>query len=287
MKNRTYSKEEIASLLERAAELHAQEAKSTSDKPGLTLPEIETIASESGIDPLLVRQAASEMSGPLRASLLQTKETTATHNLVERIIPGTLHPHVWEDIVMELRHRFDTDMGKMMGAPDYGIGTTEKIGRSVEWKHTSLSGIETRALIRPRGDKLHLRLSQRVGWGSSIAESITYGAIAAFIAAGIAGGVSDSGLIGIIVAVAALAAFVPLINWADIAWRKKKHRELDSLGDRISNMLILAENDPIPESETIDLEDYTSQKINGGLLEPEQDSEKSESKAQKKRTSTS
>lgn len=283
MKERTYSKDEIAALLERAAELHAQSAKSTNNKPGLTLSEIEEIATESGIDPLLIRQAATEMSGAPKASRLQTKNRNATHNFVERIIPGTLHPDLWEDIVMELRHRFDSDMGKMMGTPEYGVSTTEQIGRSVEWKHTSMSGIETRVLIRPRGNKLHLRIGQRVGWGSTLAESITYGAVLAFLVAGIAGGVTDSGLIGIITIIATLAAAIPLIHWADTAWRKKKHREIDSLADRISNMLILSENEYDAEEEAIPLEDYTRDKNDEKVIDLEEDTlDGSESGPQKK-----
>ena len=221
MKERTYSKEEIAALLERAAELHALEANSITDKPGLTLSEIEQVASDSGIDPLLVRQAATEMSGAPRVSSLKTKDTTATHNIVERIIPGSLPPDVWEDIVFELRHRFDSDMNKMMGGAD---STTEQIGRSVQWKHRSMSGIETRVLIRPRGNKLHLILRQMVGWGGSWAESITYGSIIAFLASAFSGGPTESVLIGSIVLCCHARRFYSL----DLLGRSKMEREKTS-----------------------------------------------------------
>ena len=283
MKERTYSKEEIAALLERAAELHALEANSITDKPGLTLSEIEEIASDSGIDPLLVRQAATEISGAPRVSSLKTKDTTATHNIVERIIPGSLPPDVWEDIVFELRHRYENDLNKMMGGSD---STTEQIGRSVQWKHTSVSGIETRVLIRPRGNKLHLILRQMVGWGGSWAESITYGSILAFLAGAFSGGPTDSVLIGSIVLIATLAIAIPLIYWADQTWRKKKHRELDGLADRISNMIILAEDDPEEEAETVSEpiseaefapseQEQAASRIDDTLLEPDKETEES------------
>ena len=276
MKERTYTKEEIEALLERAAELHAQEAKSTNDKPGLTLSEIEDVAAESGIDPLLVRQAATEMSGAPRASSLKTRETTATHNVVERIIPGTLKPEAWEDIVLDLRNRYDSAFGKMMGAQD---STTEQIGRSVQWRHMSTSGIETNVLIRPRGDKLHLILRQRVGWGGSIAESITYGTTLAFLAGIFSGGPTSNGMLGVIVALATLAASIPLIYWADQAWRKKMHRDLDSLADNISNILILSQTDAASDSEAIPLEEYAAGRIDESLFEddetPDQERESS------------
>ena len=296
MKERTYSKEEIAALLERAAELHALEANSITDKPGLTLSEIEEVASDSGIDPLLVRQAATEMSGAPRVSSLKTKDTTATHNIVERIIPGSLPPDVWEDIVFELRHRFENDMNKMMGGSD---STTEQIGRSVQWKYTSISGIETRVLIRPRGNKLHLILRQMVGWGGSWAESITYGSIIAFLASTFSGGFSESVLIGSIVLVATLAVAIPLIYWADQTWRQKKHRELDGLADRIANMIILAEDEPEGESEstveTVSKSEFapsekeqSASRIDDTLLEPEKElEESSDSSSQKSKARSS
>ena len=201
---------------------------------------METIAADSGIDPVLIRLAAMEMDGRGTASQMLTRDKTATHNIVERIIPGPLEEEVWEDIVMELRHRYDSDMGVAMGAPEYGKSRTEQIGRSVEWRHTSMSGIETRVLIRPRGDRLHMRLSQRVGWGSTIAESITYGLFIAFIVGTVSGAMSDSGFLGVLILALTMAAAVPLIHWADTAWRKKKHNDLDALADRISTLLMLS-----------------------------------------------
>ena len=268
MKKRTYSKEEIAALLERAAELHAQEAQSTNEKPGLTLSEIEEVAAESGIDPLLVRQAATEMSGAPRLSSLKTSETTDTHNVVERVIPGTLKPEAWEDIVLDLRHRYDSSWEKMMGVEE---SKTEQIGRSVQWRHMNASGLETKVLIRPRGNKLHLVLRQRVGWAGSIASSISYGAIIALIAAMFTGGGTESVLIAAIVTIATLAVTIPLIYWLDKSWRKKKHREIESLADSISNTLILSQTDSHLESEAIPLEDYASGRIDESLLESDED----------------
>ena len=239
MKDRTFTEEEIASLLERAAELQAEAARNAHPKPGLTLPELEVVARESGIDPMLIRQAAIEMDGRGRPSQMLAKDKTATHLIVERVIPGSLSPETWEDIVMELRHRFDTDMGKMMGMPEYGLSRTEQIGRSVEWKHMSMSGIETSLLIRPRGEQMYLRLSQRVGWAGTLAESISLGFLASFIIATVTGAIMDSGGLGVGVLLLSLVATIPLIYWADKSWRQKKHNQLDALADRVSTLLLL------------------------------------------------
>ena len=234
MAERIYTEEEVAALIERTVELQAQAGRRAEAGPGLTLTELEAVAAEAGLNPALLRQAAAEMDTPQRRTLAPHAGTSATHIYVERQVPGPLTDDAWEDVVAELRHRYDTDLGTMMGMPGYGRSAVEQIGRTVEWKHTSMSGIETRVLIRPRGDWLHLRFSQRVGWGSSIAEAVTYGAGVAGLAAFFAGAFGKSGLLAVGVLLAVLAAAIPSILYLDRAWRRKKHRELDALAERIA-----------------------------------------------------
>lgn len=234
MAERIYTEEEVAALIERTVELQAQAGRRAEAGPGLTLSELEAVAAEAGLNPALLRQAADEMNAPQRRPLAPHVGTSATHIYVERQVPGPLTDDAWEDVVAELRHRYDTDLGAMMGRPGYGRSAVEQIGRTVEWKHTSMSGIETRVLIRPRGDRLHLRLSQRVGWGSSIAEAATYGAGMAGLAAFFAGAIGKSGLLAVGVLLAVLAAAIPSILYLDRAWRRKKHRELEALAEHIA-----------------------------------------------------
>ncbi len=236
MPERTYSEEEVAALLERAAELHLKSADHADHKAGLTLRELEAIASEAGIDPALLRQAAQELEKPSRTLLDAPANTSATHLYEERWVPGTLTTDEWEDIVAELRHRYDTDMGTAMGMPGYGVGKIEQIGRTLEWRHTSMSGVETRVMIRQRGEGMRIRLSRRVGWASSMTESITLGTIAAGLAALIAGAVSKSLGLGLGVLFVVLISCIPLIYLLDQKWRAKKHRDLAELADRIAHL---------------------------------------------------
>lgn len=238
MPHRTYSEREVTALLERAAELQAQAARQADGRPGLTLDELAAIADESGLDPALLRQAAAELDAPQGTPLVTPHAgTTSTHIYVERRVPGSLSPEAWEDTVMELRHRFDTDLGSAWGMPGYGQSIVEQIGRSVEWRHTSMSGIETRLMVRPRTDRLDVRLSQRVGWGSPVAESATYGSGLAALAAFIVGAATSSGLWVLATLLLTLAVAIPLILVADRAWRQKKHRELGALADRVATLL--------------------------------------------------
>ncbi len=234
MAERIYTEKEVTALLERAAELQVQAARHDDGRPGLTLPELETIAQEAGLDPALLRQAAQELDAPNRSLFDVPARASATHVYEERWVPGTLTMDEWEDIVAELRHRFDTDLAKAMGLPGYGVGTTEQIGRTLEWKHTSMSGIETRLMIRQQGEGLRLRMSQHLGWGSMMTEACTYGSFLALLPAFVAGAITKSPGIGVLVLLLALVATIPLIYYAEKTWRGNKHRALRELADQIA-----------------------------------------------------
>lgn len=247
MAERTYTEQEIAVLLERAAERQALAARRSPQRPGLTLAELEQVAAEAGIAPEHLQAAASELDEPARPLAGHRSGTTATHIYTERWVPGELTPEAWEDVVAELRHRFDTSLGGAFGfdtslggafGSSYGIGTTEQIGRMVEWKHTSLSGIETRVMIGPRGDQLRIRLTQRVGFASSGTESVVYGGLLALfvlLVSFIGAAATDaSGFSPLIVLLVAALVAIPAVFVAERAWRQKKHQELEDLADWVA-----------------------------------------------------
>lgn len=237
MADRTYTEKEVAILLERAAEMQALEARRREHRPGLTLDELASVAGDAGLDPSLLRMAAAELDQPHHTLSRSNSGLTSTHVFVERRVPGTLTPELWEDVVADLRHHFDSDFASMMGVPKYSTGTTEQIGRTLEWRHTSMSGIETKCMIRPREDQLDVRMSQRVGWASPPAEGSVYGLVLALFIGLISGGLLDSGGIGLAVFLVSLIAAVPLIIYADGAWRERKLRELEALADRLTSIV--------------------------------------------------
>ena len=111
----TYDEKQIRALIERAAELQAQE--NASDGPGLSLAELEEVARASGIDPKYIRAAAAERG---RMGTVRSTKPSATHIYAERIVDGELDEDAWGDVVAELRHRYDSSMGMSMGMPGYG-----------------------------------------------------------------------------------------------------------------------------------------------------------------------
>lgn len=288
MAERTYSEDEMTAMLELASKLQAKAAKNAESRAGLTLPELETIAAEAGLDPIHLRQAATQLFNQKMAISHGKSSTSASHNYVDQWVVAELNDESWEEVVSELRHRYDSDLGYMMGASmegssagvqGYGRGVESSVGRSRQWKHMSMSGIETRVIVQPRGESLQVKLSQRVGWGGTTAESVTYGLILALLGAGIAGAVGEAILPAILTFIAAMAVFVPLIAYADKAWRKKKHRELEELGNRLGQ--ILAIHQPVKEPD-MTYEDAGSSRIDASLLDQE-DAYTSEESSQKER----
>jgi hypothetical protein len=257
----TFTKEEVAALLERTAELQLQQSRRHDGQPGLTLSELEHIAEEAGLDPQLLRVAATELtaigSGSGVRGLVSGKvgrSTSSTHNYIDRVIPGTCTDDGLENMVAHLRHRFDTDLGAAMGST-YGSSSVDRIGRNVEWKHTSLSGIETRVLVRIREDAMHVRFSQRVGLASPVTESLLYGGILSFFTALVSAAVLDSGGLGVLSFFAAVALFAPLVFLLDTRWRASKHRQLAELADEVSallgdNALAVPERSALPDADT-------------------------------------
>ncbi len=281
MKERTYSEDEMSAMLELAAKLQSKAARHTERKSGLTLSELETIAAEAGLDPIHLRQAATELYEPDVSISHKKSSTNASNNFVDHWVVAELTDESWEEVVSELQHRYESDLGQMMGGDEKsGKGQESVVGRSRQWKHMSMSGIETRVIIQPRGESLQVKLSQRVGWGSTLAESITYGmALAAFIGF-IGGAIAESGMIGVITAILSMGMLVPLISYADTKWRGKKHQELEKLADRLGG--ILAGHPPTREPE-MSYEDAEPSRIDASLLDQEDTFEEMERSKRKER----
>lgn len=245
MPDSNYTDQDIAAILRRAAELQASAERTADLRPGLTLKELEDVAAEAGLDPRFVRQAATERSGSQRSALRKTPNKNNTHIFAERHVAGTMEEDNWEDTVLELRHRFDTDLGAMMiGSTSYGRSITESFGRSREWRHTSLSGVETRIVVRPREEAVDIRLSQRVGLGSPDAEGAMYGLIPAILLGLVGMAWASSVGVGLGVFVLAWVLGFYVVRHLDLSWRAKKHAELEELADTVARFAVVPADAP-------------------------------------------
>lgn len=235
MKKRVYSEKEVAELLRRTAELQQRTARPNNS--GLTLDELESVAVEAGLDPKMLRMAAQEMHLPKTGQLLLSADTTKTHNLVDRWIEGAISQEQWDDVVASLRFRFDTDLGRAMGMPHYGTSEENSKGRNFEWKHTSMSGVETRIILQPGDGGYRMQMSQRVGWASNTTEGIAYGSLVGVFIGFILLAATDASMFGILATALCFIASIGMAYAIDRSWRKRKHAELYELADSVVSML--------------------------------------------------
>lgn len=238
MPNRTYSEEEVAALFQRAAELQVERGRRPSGSShGLSFDDLMSIAADSGLDPELLRHAAHEMDSKRGARPLRTGSSGGEF-YAEYTFAGALDDHAIEDVVAELKHRYDSEGGEWYGMPNYGRGRTETIGRSVEWRQTNpMTGNETRVLLQPRPDGTRVRISKKNVWGMDPAHGKWWAVMIALFGAFFAGPISGSMLVGFAVLLALLIALVPLFNISEKRALQKREEEIRDLSAMISGHL--------------------------------------------------
>jgi hypothetical protein len=239
---RVYSEEEVAKLFQRAAELQVERGRRPSGSDadhGLAFDELLNIAADSGLDPELLRHAALEMDSKRGARTSRTGKSGA-ESYAEFSFAGRLDDHAIEDIVAELKHRYDSQGGEWYGMPNYGRGRTETIGRSVEWRQTDpMTGNETRVLLQPRPDGTRVRLSKKNVWGMDSSHGKTWAIGLALFGAFFAGPVSGSFLIGFAVMAAMIILLFPLFAVLEKRTVVKREEEFSDLAEMISGHLHL------------------------------------------------
>lgn len=235
MPDRTYTEEEVAELFRRASELQASQPLMTADRPGLTIEELSAIAADSGLDPEHLRIAAAEMDGGRRrraASHVSSREIS-----VERWVPGHLSDLEKEDIIADLRHRYDTAQSYDWGmGTSYGKSSVQQLGRSIEWHHTHpWYGTQHRVLIQPREDGVRIRVTQNNVYTGSATSWSPWHALFIVPAAGfIAAPVMGSIVLGVLAALVALVVSVPLLIRFSRAEAVKRKDEVERLADEIA-----------------------------------------------------
>ena len=245
---RTYSEQEVADIIARAAERQAASTRAPT-REGLTLDEIERLGSEAGLDPDDLRAAAAEVDAGGRTLARQSSQTR-THVVVERWIDAPLTEAGWVDAVAEMQDAFGADLGAAMGM---SAGGQQQIGRAFEWTHTSGLGVHTKVVASPRGERTKLRLTQLVGMASPRAEGLGYGAVVGVLAAVgalVAVGQTDASFLTAMLVLVATFAVVtaiaaPVTTALDRRWRSKKLDALGALADRIAPVLAAPTSDPL------------------------------------------
>ncbi len=143
MSERRFSESEIREVFERAAAEQERAVRRASDD-GLTLAEMQEVATSAGISAEFVASAARSvalgepeqgrlMVGPIPRGVYRTE-----------LLPAPPSDALWESLVADLRRTFSAQ------------GKVSQVGRAREWHNSNL-----RVTLEPAGDGSRLRLQTR------------------------------------------------------------------------------------------------------------------------------
>ncbi|HEY8164750.1 MAG TPA: hypothetical protein VIF83_04275 [Gemmatimonadaceae bacterium] len=125
---RKFSEEEVALIIKRATELQQTEQVEQEPSTALTLNQVEQIAKEAGIDPLLVRRAAQGIDRPSEVNRPSPWVGAPTRLVFERVIEGEIPVEEFENLVNEIRRTIGDN------------GITSVLGRTLAWTSTTTGG---------------------------------------------------------------------------------------------------------------------------------------------------
>jgi hypothetical protein len=150
---RRYGEEEVARLLRRATELQRDEVSPGTVAGALTLPELEDIAIEAGIDPHYLRRAAAELAvGGTSPGSRWSWLTGAPATLVfQQTVAGELQPDALEGLPAEIQQK--------VGA----LGQASVVARTLTWQtETPNKARSLQIVVTSRAGKTHIRIEERL-----------------------------------------------------------------------------------------------------------------------------
>ena len=225
---RRFDDEEVARILERAAEQQHRAPLAPPEISGMTLNQLEQVAAEAGIDPQHVRDAAAALERETRTPALPGASLLGAPMRLEleRTIEGEIPAGAYEALAETIRATI----------PNPGYVST--LGKSFEWNSANPQRA-LRVTVTPRAGRTLIRIEER------------FGNLVGGLFGGIVGGVGGGGggtAMGVIggalhnIPAAVAAASVALIGsflLARTIFRKvvryragELHRLLDALAER-------------------------------------------------------
>ena len=145
--DRQYTEQEIRAILQRAGKLQEARTPGGIGSGGTTLAQLQQAASELGLDPDLIAQAAREV---------ETEETATKGSWLlggpwkvdyDQILPGTVTEESWPYILDEMR------------AATGRVGTPKTVGKGFEWLSKSPDPLHI--TFTPHGPNTRVRLTAR------------------------------------------------------------------------------------------------------------------------------
>jgi hypothetical protein len=150
---RRFSEEEVGRLLKRATEIQERERTPADPAGGWTLRELEEIAAEAGIDPRLLRRAASELdAGDVRPRTAVDRILGAAPTILyERRVPGQLSPEGLEAIVGEIQSAVGV------------LGQPSLVGNTLTWRSETPNNTRSlQIVVASRAGETHIRIKEQL-----------------------------------------------------------------------------------------------------------------------------
>jgi hypothetical protein len=223
---RRFTETDTDAILRRTAEL-ASGADAVPGSRGLTIDEMESLATEAGLDPELVRRAAREIS--LRDAQRPTPGLGAPRRvLLERILPGELSEGVWEAMVGEIQR----SLGSM--------GSPASVGRTRMWSVGGGRGLRAISITTSmQGENTILRAEeslQRVAGGlfGGLIGGLGGGTTGIWVGIGLEVLHSPAAAVGLVMASLTSTYLLARTIFAWVARRRAV--ELDQLLDRLTEI---------------------------------------------------
>lgn len=117
-----YDDKQVGLILRRATELATANTAQSVEREGFSLAELEQIAQEAGIDPALVRQAATEVEGSNDEGEWRWVMGAPLSIRVHRVVDVEVPEDFFDDLLAEIH------------VAGIGHGTASLVGRTLSWK---------------------------------------------------------------------------------------------------------------------------------------------------------
>ena len=150
--SRRFNEKEVAHIIKRASELQQEEAPAESTS-GMSLAELEQVAREAGLDPALVRRAATDLDTRVTDRKPSRFIGAPTTLSLERTIEGEIPVDEYETMVLEIQRVLED------------VGTASTLGRSLHWTMNRMgrrrhSSRTVQVIVTPRNGRTTIRIEE-------------------------------------------------------------------------------------------------------------------------------
>lgn len=247
MAERRFNEQQIGEILRRAGEIQV-DISPDAEAHGVTLAELQKIASEIGIEPHVLERAAQEVES---GTPVGKDAERPNFRMFDHTVDGELTDEQWDEVVMLLR--------QSTGLP----GTSTLQGNMREWSgNWDLGHVTLTASSRNRQTRFRMLADTTGGTVLGWILSSTFGLLITLIVCAVLGKMGLSmPTVPIVGVLTAGTVFASTFAWIR-SWQRKSHKRLASLfSSVISGVKAIPVESPVVETATTKAEETAVQRI--------------------------